>query len=223
MTQMMISLKSNNAKTGPIPTISRPQETCPNDCPLMGAGCYGENSGFGGRPSIFKMVSKSVPKISLRDIALKARAAAPAIRFNVVGDYLKADGTPDEAYISDTNFIATARKWVAISYTHAWRRLRPDMFDYVVRASCQSREELSEAHARGWWTVVVDPGPDDPDTLIGTKIDGRMVVQCPATNGKVDSCADCRLCGREAAIVAFPVHGARKRTALNVVQNLRSN
>jgi hypothetical protein len=217
----MISLKSGNHKTGPIPTISRPQTSCPNTCPLINAGCYGENAGAMGRPSIFKMVGKAVQKISVRDIALRAPKAAPAIRFNVVGDYFNEDGTPDTEYIADTNFVAKARKWVAISYTHGWKRLVPSMFDYVVRASCQSREELQDAHARGWWTVVVDPGPEHPDTLIGQTIDGRKVVQCPATNHENISCADCRLCGREAAIVAFPVHGARKNRALNVVQDLR--
>lgn len=218
----LISLMSQNIKTGPIPTVSRPQSTCAPLCPLLGKGCYGENRRSGGAPSIFDQADRAKYKFPLRMLAQMAPAKwAPAIRFNVVGDYFTEDGTPDQEYIDDTNFLAQANDWVPISYTHGWRMLQPSMFKYVVRASTQSREELEEAHAAGWWTVVVDPGPDDPDTLIGQVIDGRKVVQCPATNGGAANCADCRLCGREAAIVAFPVHGARKGLVARVVDGIR--
>lgn len=221
MINQLVTLKSQNQKTGPIPTISRPQVTCPNDCPLMGAGCYGENNTFGGAPSMFTRAERAVQKFSIRDIALRAKPGTPAVRVNVVGDYLNEKGKPDLEYIADTNFIAKARDWVMIAYTHAWKRMKPDMFDYVVRASCQSEAELKEAHAAGWWTVVVDPGPEHPDTLIGKTIDGRKVVQCPATNGKAANCAECRLCGREAAIVAFPTHGTQKKKAAQAVDSIR--
>jgi hypothetical protein len=220
----LISLQSLNIKTGPIPTISRPQTTCPDDCPAMNMGCYGENNGAGGRPSQFAMVAKAAFKFSIRLIAEMAPAKwAPAIRFNVVGDYFREDGTPDLEYIADTNYLAKARPWVPISYTHGWRRLRPDMFDYVVRASTETREGLEEAIDAGWRTTLIDPGPEDPNTLIGQRVRGQLVIQCPATNGKAKNCADCRLCGRDLPIVvAFPGHGQRKGLINRMVDMYRN-
>lgn len=219
MQRTVVVLRSSNAKIGPIPQTSRPQVTCPTDCPLMNSGCYGENRP--GRPSIFDMVEKSANLTAVDAIATDAPKSAPAVRFNVVGDYLNDDGTPDTDYIEATNRVATSRPWVAIAYTHAWRTLSPDMFDYTVRASCQSEDEVREAHAAGWATVVVDPGPDAPDTLIGSIIDERTVVQCPVTTGRANSCAECRLCGRDAAVVAFPVHGSARKRAAEAIREVR--
>jgi hypothetical protein len=221
--------RSGNRKIGNIPAISRPQWSCPSDCPLMGAGCYGEVKP--GRPSIFQMVDASIAnrarksrRLSMRDLATRRWRTVPrALRFGVVGDYLTPAGTPDHAYIAETNELATAHPWVSWGYTHAWRRLVPSMFRYVVRASVQSAQEASAAIAAGWRVAIVDPGPDAPDTLIGSRIDGQLVVQCPVTNGKSASCEDCRLCGRDVpTIIAFPVHGAQRGKAARAVRATRA-
>ncbi len=103
---------------------------------------------------------------------------------------------------------------MAWSYTHAWRDLDPKQFDYVVRASCETPEEVLEARALGWEAVLVVA---EGSPVIGTKIGDRQVVQCPATNGKAANCENCRLCGRNAAVVAFPVHGAKKKKAAGML------
>ena len=222
----VVSYRSSNAKTGPIPTTSGPQSTCPTTCPLYGQGCYAENRP--GRPSIFDMVDKSARRVTVRSIATRRwRKLPPAVRFNVSGDYLDAAGRIDYQYIADTNMVAEALApsgTVTWSYSHAWRALEPSMFSYVVRASCQSAEEASDALARGWDVAIVDPGPQCPDTLIGSTIDGRKVVQCPVTTGRVATCSDCRLCGRAgSAIVAFPVHGSSRRRAAVAVRTARAD
>ena len=226
MTQTYVAVAaSDNHKTGRIPTVSRPQWSCPTDCPLMGMGCYGETKP--GRPSIFDMVEKSVtrgPKMSMQDLVTRKWRKVPrGIRFGVVGDFLRADGSPDQEYIDETNVTATALPWVAWGYTHAWKRLKASVFKYVVRASTQSREEAEEAIAAGWRTVIVDPGPNAPDTLIGSTISGQKVVQCPATNGKTASCESCLLCGRDVPVViAFPVHGSGRGKAAAAVRKIRA-
>lgn len=219
--------KSSNHKTGPIPTISRPQWSCPSDCPLMDSGCYGEVKP--GRPSIFEMVEKSVEsgtnRLSMKDLATRKWKKIPkGIRFGVVGDFLKADQTPDLEYIAETNETATALPWKAWGYTHAWRKLSATMFSYVVRASVQSQREAEIAIAQGWRTAIVDPGPSAPDTLIGSTIAGQKVVQCPATNGKTESCETCLLCARDLPIViAFPVHGTGQKKAAAAVRKVRAD
>jgi hypothetical protein len=220
--------RSQNRKIGRIPAISRPQWSCPTDCPLMGAGCYGETKP--GRPSIFAMVDKSIAAqarkapLTMRDLATRAWRTVPrGLRFGVVGDYLTPIGTPDHAYIAETNELAQAQSWVPWGYTHAWRRLSPTLFRYIVRASVQSAEEAEEAIAAGWRVAIVDPGPAAPDTLIGSRISGQRVVQCPVTTGKSASCEDCLLCGRDIpTIIAFPTHGALRRRASDAVRRVRA-
>ena len=192
----------------------------------MGAGCYGEIKP--GRPSIFDMVDKSLAqkrdnRLSMRDLVTRKWKKVPkAVRIGTVGDYLTPIQTPDMAYIEETNMLAAAHPWVVWGYTHAWRRLKASMFKYIVRASVQSRAEAEEAIAAGWRTAIVDPGPNEPDTLIGKEIAGQKVIQCPVTTGKSASCEDCRLCGRDLPIViAFPVHGVQKKRAAAAVRKIR--
>lgn len=212
----LVVTRSENRKLGPIPTTMRPQATCPIECPLMGNGCYAENKTWNGSPSLFERTELSTNPTTLETLRARNWRKPPrAIRFNVTGDFFRADGTPDTEYIAETNATATSRDWVAWSYTHGWRKLDPTAFDYVVRASCETPAEVEEAQAAGWHTaLVVD---DRNPQMVGTKIGGQQVVQCPATNGKAASCDDCRLCGRRTAIIAFPTHGSRRRVAAAVL------
>jgi len=159
----------------------------------------------------------------MRDLITRRWQKLPrGIRIGVVGDFLTPAGTPDHGFIEETNELATAKPWVAWGYTHAWRRLKRAMFKYVVRASVQSKEEAEQAIAAGWRVAIVDPGPKEPDTLIGTKIAGQLVLQCPVTTGKAKSCEDCLLCGRDIpTIIAFPVHGSKKKRAAEAVRRIR--
>lgn len=222
--QTVVSLKSANAKTGPMVTIGRPQITCPKYCPWYTKGCYGLNRSHGGRPSMFAQAESAVKKFDILDIPKLAPRWSPGVRFNSVGDYLKEDGTPDLLYIAKTNTIAKARNWLAIAYTHAWEQMDPSWFTYVVRASCQTREEIERAEAAGWATAVVDPGPDDPSTLIGQWIAGKKVIQCPATFKESNvTCASCGLCGkRTKSIIAFPAHGQQRTAVKNALKEMRA-
>ena len=45
MSQFHISYNSKNSKTGNMVVTSSPRETCPENCPFKGNGCYGDNYG----------------------------------------------------------------------------------------------------------------------------------------------------------------------------------
>ena len=223
----MVARDCGNAKIGrDTIATSRAQASCPPTCPLMGSGCYGENVASAGGRTLFQNVGRTNGKtlrgIVARAIARAARgiAAPRAMRFNVVGDFLRptADGrhVPDGEYIAETNDAAEAMRplgTVAWSYTHAWKGygLVPSMFRYVVRASVQSLGEAAEAMALGWSPAIVVEYADSPE--VGQIVNGERVVVCPVVAGRVASCAECRLCGRTRSIVAFPVHGGRSRAA----------
>lgn len=213
--RMLLVAKSRNRKTGTLPAIYRTQDTCPTTCPLMGAGCYGENNGPGGSCSPFGHAERGD---EARDTAALARMlyALPAgtmIRANVVGDYLMPDGTPDFAYISVLNTAAITYGIRILSYTHAWRAIPSGTFATGARpqASCESPDDVREARAAGYTAVIVAP---DADTYPnGTDIGGSRAVLCPNVTTGI-TCRDCGLCSKQRrSTVVLPVHGARKRAA----------
>lgn len=216
-------------------TTAGEQRSCPKSCPLMGSGCYGENVASGEGTTLFDNVRRSagwtlpslVTEVVRRNLSPKIRRKTRVFRANVVGDILTALGVPDWDYIAALRTAADKLATVGVTswtYSHAWRDgiRQSDFGDHMVcRASCGSDpDEVREAHAAGWWTAMVVASDDDP--ILGTYIDDRKVVQCPATRSESDpkylaSCADCRMCGQRRNVVAFPVHGAKKAAAAKAV------
>lgn len=198
------SLHTRNRKTGAVRIVTyRPRLTCPDDCPFMGMGCYAE-SGPGG--SLFKKTAHGDATKEELIAAIESIRTGTA-RFNVAGDYLLEDGTPDLEYIEATNH---AYRLDVLSYTHAWRRLDPRMFHprTLPNASCESVAEVAEARAAGW-PVVLTAADDSLATA-----DGAKVVTCVYdTHGT--QCVDCGLCARQQrkSVVRFVVHGSRKNVA----------
>jgi hypothetical protein len=208
MTLTHVTLKSSNAKTGPLATTYRTQETCPTTCPLMGNGCYATGRIFG--------IARKFGREDLDKVRGLIDTLEPGqgLRLNVAGDFLAADGTPDVEYIDACNAVAEARPDVKIiAYTHAWRILSPSLFSFGVNASCDTDADIAEARAAGWGTVTV--GAEHGQTIAGTR-----VVRCPAETRDDVTCASCMLCARTPSIpttVTFTPHGAGKRKAAAAV------
>lgn len=211
-------VRTQNAKTGPVDlSTSRTHGSCPPWCPLFGRGCYAENRGVRGRPDLFAMAEKGTileDDYSPLVEALERLRQWSVVRFNVAGDYLLEDNTPDMAYIEATNHA----RGDVLSYTHAWRVLDPKWFTDTTRpnASCDSFLDVVEARDAGWATVIVDPGGQFPQ---GSSIEGSTCVTCPYETPSKRQCIDCRLCARtnRPSTVVFPVHGAKRRIAANAL------
>lgn len=207
-----VTLKSANKKTGPMAATYRTVESCPTACfhhPDNGGTCYGATGHGGG---VFRIASKYGV-----DHMGKVRALAgdlPAngmLRLNVVGDFLNDAGDLDVDYVDAVNDVARARPDVTIiAYTHAWRRLSPDLFDFVVNASCETADDVDKARANGWQAVLVLADDDDP--LIGARVADKRVIVCPEQRSDRVNCANCGLCAKERpTVVGFIAHGARRR------------
>jgi hypothetical protein len=223
----LVKLDSGNTKTGHVAVTYRTQDTCPTSCPLMAAGCYARGRIF-GIPARLGVVDEDGEYSAVRALAGPAgtKGALPQgglMRANVSGDVLNETGELDTGYAAALSHIATERPDADVfTYTHAWRKLQPDLAPGVtVNASCESAADLEEAAAAGWPTVVTDPG--DESTLIGQTVAGRKVVQCPAQT-KGLTCDQCRLCARpqRRSTVAFVVHGSGKKLAANSVKEARA-
>lgn len=222
MTKTLTVLDSGNTKTGHATVTYRSQETCPDECPLYGKGCYAKGRIF-AIPERHGVVDETGYDAVL-DLA-RTMPQGGIFRANVSGDVLKSDGTLDQGYVDSLSYVAKKRQDTNVfSYTHAWRRpdVTPDMAPGVTfNASTESAEGIEEAVAAGWPTVVTDPG--GAQTLIGQTIAGRKVVQCPAQT-KGLTCEQCRLCARpeRKSTVAFVVHGSGKNIAAKQVMEARA-
>ena len=203
-----VTLKSSNAKTGPLATTYREQSSCPTTCPLMGNGCYATGRIFGISR---KFGSENTDAVLALITTLKP---GQGLRLNVSGDFLAEDGTPDLEYIAACNKVATERPDVKIiAYTHAWRTMSPSDFAFGVNASCDTDADIVEARAAGWGTVTVNG--DEGATIAGTRI-----VRCPAETRDDVTCASCMLCAKTPTIattVSFTAHGAGKKRAAAAV------
>ena len=190
----------------------------------MWAECYATNPTQNGG-SIFDNVT-TAPDDGPELVRAIMRPSMRAVRYNVAGDFLTADGSAiDSAYIDATNDgadAAHARGIPVWTYTHCWRpsadrpNVEPTDFHYTVRASCEDPSDVRDAHARGWSACIVVDRPDD--AIIGQRIDDRPVILCPASpKGSPVTCETCAggraLCATGRGVVAFPRHGLASERA----------
>lgn len=191
-----------------MPATYRNRESCPTTCPFMRNGCYADGRIFAISVKHGKDDAEFADLLALADTMKEAGA----IRLNVSGDFLDDNEMPDWKYIGACNELATLRPDVKfIAYTHAWRQLSPADFKFTVNASCETPEDLTEAILGGWQAVVVDDG-----SMIGTKVAGRNVLQCPQQYRDDVTCDNCRACSADTPtrpVIAFLIHGATRRKA----------
>ena len=218
MTNYFLAEKSSNAKTGPIPVSTTSADTCPNDCPFRGNGCYADGYPLKGR---WDEVTRGERGGSLAALCEKI-AALPAgqlWRHNQAGD-LPGDGEEiNAAELMEIVIANMGRR--GFTFTH----YNPAKSQNAVPISIANREgftiNLSAnnlAHADdlaaldiGPVAVVLPAGFDGRRTQTPA---GRRVAQCPATY-RDTTCADCGLCAMRdrKVIVGFPAHGVHKRKA----------
>jgi len=192
--------------------------TCPSTCPLLNAGCYAQSG-----PTALQArgrVSEDDGSIFLRELARIPHGAT--MRLHVSGDVLRdgdANGsdTLDVAYLDALITGAESRPDITFyGYTHAWRLIDRARFtfpaNFVLNASCDTAEDVTDARAAGWDTTTVWPHD------VTGKRHGDTVV-CPNQTVGL-SCAECRLCmkSNRPLTVAFLAHGVSKKKVSNRIE-----
>lgn len=219
MTHMMtLTAVSKNSKTGPMPTTSRGQQTCPKSCPFIVKGCYGNGRLFAAADKWGKPIDRE----GMVSLLAGARRDARYLRDRVVGDVLDpATGEVDYAYLDDVTHAATSQDLVPYGYSHAWEALDVDRIPdgYVMNASCETPEQVSRALAMGLDATIVND--DLPE---GTMIDRHRVVTCPEQTRGV-TCSDCGLCAKpgRTAVIRFLTHGPQKKAARAAVEQANAD
>ena len=90
-------------------------------------------------------------------------------------------------------------------YTHQWRQAYARPLRWLIMASCDSPDDVAQAHAEGWRTFTIVH--DDEVKPIGS-------IECLA-DAKGKSCAECSICNgsrrrsTQPASVWIGVHGFR--------------
>lgn len=206
---------SANAKLGRVSVTYVSQDSCPDDCPFLDAGCYGEHDLVG-------LLSRKLGRKKHQAESL-ARREADAID-GLTGDRpLRLHGVGDTATPTAVRILrAACERYISRgirevwTYTHAWRRIPRKLWGLVsVLASCETADQARQAMAQGYAAALVVDHYQSDKLYIH---EGLKLLPCPYQTRKIQ-CRDCRLCWddarlREAGIViAFAVHGSGKELA----------
>jgi len=208
-----LTLKSANAKTGPIPVSTSGDETCADDC-AMRDECY---AATGPLALHWAKVSRGERGTDWPTFtaAVAALPDGQLWRHNQAGDLPQTDGTIDAAALGQLVAANIGKR--GFTYSHHrdtasinWIR-HANAWGFTVNLSANDLADADALadHAAGP-VVVVLPSTQTTNT---TTPKGRPVIVCPATQRADVSCATCQLCQRQrTAIVGFPAHGTRHRT-----------
>jgi hypothetical protein len=222
-----LTLKSSNAKTGPIPVSTSTAATCPDVCPFKrGGGCYAD----GGPLAIhWKAVTNGERGADWRGF-LKSLAAIPVgalWRMNQAGDL---PGTGD-----------SLNRQALAQLVQAQRGKRGFTYTHKPLTSAADRAAIAAANASGFTINLSANDLSHADALADLGIGpvavvlessqtsnlatpaGRKVVVCPATIRDDVTCATCQACANasRSVIIGFPAHGASKRKA-SIIANRRA-
>ena len=211
--QVHLTLKSANAKTGPIPVSTTERDSCPINC-AMRAECYAAS---GPLALHWAAVSAGTRGTSWGQFT-QSIAALPdgqLWRHNQAGDLPQVNGTIDAVKLGQ--LVAANQGKRGFTYTHhrdsaslAWVK-HANAWGFTVNLSANDlRDADALADTNAGPVVVVLPSTQTQNTETPA---GRKVVVCPATQRDDVSCATCQLCQRQrSVIVGFPAHGSRHRT-----------
>jgi hypothetical protein len=207
-----LSLKSSNAKTGPIPVSTTERDSCPPDC-AMRAECYAATGPLALHWSAVSAGTRGTGWGEFCD-DIAALPAGQLWRHNQAGDLPQRDGTVDPVKLGQLVRANIGRR--GFTYSHhrdaaslEWIR-HANAWGFTVNLSANNLADADTLAETGAGPVVcVLPSTQTENTVTPA---GRRVVVCPATQRDDVSCATCQLCQRQrSVIVGFPAHGTRKR------------
>lgn len=215
-----LTLKSRNAKTGPIPVSTTTQHTCPKACPFNRAnsgGCYADG---GPLRIVWDKVTDGRVGVDW-DTFCNDIATLPADtlwRHNQAGDLPGIGDAIDAKALAKLAKANTGKR--GFTYTHKPMHTKgnreavrkANQTGFTVNLSGNNLSHADDLADLGIAPVVVVLPADQTANTVTPK--GRKVVVCPATVRDDVSCKTCGLCQRmRDAIVGFPAHGNAIRKA----------
>lgn len=207
--QVHLTLKSGNAKAGPIPVSTSPSSTCPDSCPLKASGCYAKSGPLAlhwravdsGRGDSWTEFLSSISSLSNRQLW----------RHNQAGDLPGQSDSLDTVALRQLVQANSGKR--GFTYTH--KPLR----------KATERKAIANANSNGFTINLSANNPTHADQLASLAIGpvacvipsadvkqtpaGRRIVLCPAQARDNISCATCGFCAiaKRPFIVGFLPHG----------------
>jgi len=223
-----LTRSSSNEKTGPIPVSTSPQSTCPDSCPLKGAGCYVIGPIKWHWDKVSRGVRGSAWGCFLDEIRSLPRGQL--WRHNQAGDLPGDNEEILPQFLADLVNANQGRK--GFTYTH-----KP-VLDSQSGPIEENRKAIASANAQGFTINLSANGLNHADKLASLGIGpvttllpyedkrntttprGRKVVVCPAQTREGTTCSTCGLCQRadRSVIIGFLPHGAQKEKALAIAR-----
>lgn len=213
MLLVRITLRSENPKTGPIPTTMSEESTCPLVCPLKGAGCYAEH---GNVPIHWRAVPKFGMAWDKFCETISRLKPGSMWRHNVAGD-LPGDRTHIDRDALGMLVDANVGKR-GFTYTH-YSPSHSDNAEAICNANSNGFTVNMSANSPAHADTLADYGigpvvtilPEDAPKVSFTPA-GRKIVVCPAQY-RDTNCSECGLCAlaERSYIIGFRAHGARRK------------
>jgi hypothetical protein len=207
-----LTLKSGNAKTGPIPVSVTSADTCPTSCGQY-ANCYAKS---GPLSMHWSAVNSGKRGMTIDEFcaAIESMPEGQLWRHNQAGD-LPGEGESIDRRAM-VSIILANRGRRGFTYTHKPMTesnqqavICANKLGFAVNLSADTIAQADEYAALGIAPVVVTV-PENTRANFTTP-GGNKVVICPAETKGV-TCAQCKLCAwsERKVIIAFPAHGSKK-------------
>lgn len=221
------TVKSGNAKVGPLFVSTTESKSCPDSCPLkftvhddgtVTVGpCYAKS---GPLALHWRKVDSGERGVSWSEFctAVSAIPDGSLWRHNQAGDLPHSNGVIDFDMVSDLVQANHGKR--GFTYTHhdvfmsdnlsALRQFNKSGF--TVNVSANNAREADEYIDLGLPTVTLLPYDTSSKTVASPA--GRTIVRCPAEY-RDTSCAECGMCAiaDRDFIIGFSAHGSSKRKA----------
>lgn len=218
ITQVKLTARSSNRKTGPIATTISSSDTCPKTCPFNnGNGCYAA----GGPTAIhWRKLDRRETGTPILDFGHQLADAklkpGSLLRWNVAGDLPHNDGVINLPVLQQlVGMMVWGHKLRPFSYTHhvqTGANLNAvdwcNRSGFTINLSCDTEEQASQRHREGFASVCVVRSDDKRKNW--TDVHGVRFQVCPAQLREGITCQTCQLCTKadRACVVAFRAHGA---------------
>ena len=208
-----LTLKSGNAKTGPIPVSTTDSTSCPPVCPFKSSGCYADSGPL--KLHWNKVAQDRGESITQFCHKIKSLPAGQLWRHNQAGDLPGRGNQIDVGQLAQLVGANEGKR--GFTYTHkpmTASNLKAvtiaNELGFTINLSGNNIEHADSLMKHNLPVVTVLP-INAPKKQITPG--GHKVVTCPATYRNTN-CADCGLCQRDRNfIIGFPAHGTSAKKA----------
>lgn len=215
--RVLFTLRSGNAKTGPIPITISERGTCPSACAFYEGACYAEYHKLGWHWRLLSEGKRGIPWAAFLD-KIAGLPEGQLWRHNEAGDLAGEDGNIDRVKLAQLVAANAGRR--GFTYTH-----KPMFRRGGVTVALANVMAVDHANKRGFTINLSADTISEADKLRALEIapvvltvpvdavlprktpGGHRLVMCPAQTNQM-TCEECGLCAEQRkSIVVFRAHG----------------